>query len=155
MGCQRSIAAQIVNTGAVYVLAVKQSQPLLLAHLCQSPDALARDPQAYREYMSEHREVEKGHGRIGTRWRIASNILRLRSQPALWPGMRSIAMEKSRSVMRRRHAHDHAKATVARPAIIPPPRPGTRIARVCRYRPDRVPRLVSRAAEPATAGWHS
>ncbi len=94
MGCQTEIARRIMAAGANYVLAVKQNQPTLLAHLRQPLDGLARDPQAFRDYdyMSEHRQVEKGHGRIETRWCIASNILTRWQQPGLWPGMRSIAM---------------------------------------------------------------
>ena len=45
--------------------------------------------------MSEHREVEKGHGRLETRWCVASDILTRWQQLGLWPGMRSIAMVKA------------------------------------------------------------
>jgi predicted transposase YbfD/YdcC len=43
-------------------------------------------------FITEHREVEKDHGRIETRRCIASDILTRWQQPALWPGMRSIVM---------------------------------------------------------------
>ncbi|WP_244137093.1 ISAs1 family transposase, partial [Burkholderia pyrrocinia] len=94
MGCQGAIARRIVAAGADYVLAVKENQPTLLAHLRQSLDGFARDPQAFRgyDYMSEYREVEKDHGRIETRWCIATDILTRWQQSGLWPGMRSIAM---------------------------------------------------------------
>ncbi|QVN23422.1 hypothetical protein [Burkholderia pyrrocinia] len=40
------IARRIVAAGANDVLAVKENQPTLLAHLRQSLDGFARDPQA-------------------------------------------------------------------------------------------------------------
>jgi predicted transposase YbfD/YdcC len=93
MGCQQAIARQIVKAGADYVLAVKGNQPSLLAHIRTTLEAIERVPPADRGiFITEHREVEKGHGRIETRRCIASDILTRWQQPALWPGMRSIVM---------------------------------------------------------------
>lgn len=59
-------------------------------------DALERVPLAYADYTSEHREVEKDHGRIETRRCVASDILtRWQHEPDLWPGLRSIVMVES------------------------------------------------------------
>jgi predicted transposase YbfD/YdcC len=93
MGCQSAIAARIVKAGADYVLAVKGNQPSLLTHIRTTLEAIERIPEADRDaFISEHREVEKGHGRIETRRCIASDILTRWQQPALWPGMRSIVV---------------------------------------------------------------
>ncbi|WP_175948247.1 hypothetical protein [Burkholderia pyrrocinia] len=69
------IATRIVAAGANDVLAFKENQLTLLALLRQSLDGVARDPQAFRgyDYMSEHREVEKEHGHIWTRWKWPPN----------------------------------------------------------------------------------
>jgi predicted transposase YbfD/YdcC len=93
MGCQSAIAARIIKAGADYVLAVKGNQPSLLTHMRTTLEAIERVPLADREvFITKHREVEKGHGRIDTRRCIASDILTHWQQPALWPGMRSIVM---------------------------------------------------------------
>lgn len=87
MGCQRAIAAQIVDQGGDYVLAVKANQPDLLAGIAES-FALATEPG------ERSRSVEKGHGRIELR------TCRTIADPATiewldpdgaWPGLRSIA----------------------------------------------------------------
>ena len=62
MSCQTDIVRRVMTGGAGYVLAVNDNQPTLLAHLRQSLNGLARDPQG----LSVHREAEKGHGRIGS-----------------------------------------------------------------------------------------
>jgi predicted transposase YbfD/YdcC len=88
MGCQRSIAAQIVAQGGDYVLAVKGNHPELLTHV-QDSFALA-DPAS----VAASRTVEKGHGRLETR------TCRTIDDPATiawldptgdWPGLHSIA----------------------------------------------------------------
>ena len=94
MGCRSAIARRIVAAEADYVLAVKDNQRSLLAHLQHSLDGFARNLQAFRDhhYMSEHREVEKDHRRLETRRCIATDILTRWEDPGLWPGMCSIAM---------------------------------------------------------------
>ena len=98
MGCRSAIARRIVAAEADYVLAVKDNQRSLLAHLQHSLDGFARNLQAFRDhhYMSEHREVEKDHRRLETRRCIATDILTRWEDPGLWPGMRSIAMVEAR-----------------------------------------------------------
>jgi predicted transposase YbfD/YdcC len=96
MGCQRAIAERIVNVGADYVLACKGNQGTMLARVQTAFDAMERVPLAYVDYNSEHREVEKDHGRIETRRCVASDILtRWQQEPDLWPGLRSIVMVES------------------------------------------------------------
>ncbi len=93
MGCQSAIASRIVKAGANYVLAVKGNQQSLLANIRTTLEAIERVPLADREiFISEHREVEKDHGRIETRRCIASDILTRWQRPAIWPGMRLIVM---------------------------------------------------------------
>lgn len=93
MGCQSAIARRIVAQGADYVLAVKENQPGLLAHIRATLDAAERLPLTDQPYfIAEHRELEKDHGRIETRRCIASDILTRSLNPALWPHMRSIVM---------------------------------------------------------------
>jgi predicted transposase YbfD/YdcC len=86
MGCQRAIAAQIVEQGGDYVLAVKGNQADLHTNI--------QDSFALAVPQDTSRSVGKGHGRIEIR------TCRTINDPALiawldpdgaWPGVRSIA----------------------------------------------------------------
>jgi predicted transposase YbfD/YdcC len=96
MGCQRDIAERIVKAGADYVLACKGNQGTMLKRVQQAFEAIERVPLAYTDCLSEHREVEKGHGRIEMRRCIVSDVLtRWQHEPDQWPGLRSIVMVES------------------------------------------------------------
>ncbi|MBB5447998.1 putative transposase YbfD/YdcC [Paraburkholderia sp. WSM4177] len=96
MGCQRSIAERIVKAGADYVLACKGNQGTMLGRVQTAFEPMECVPLAFADYNSEHREVEKGHGRIETRRCVASDILtRWQFEPDLWPGLRSIVTVES------------------------------------------------------------
>lgn len=60
MGCQRSLAAQIVGQGGDHVLALKENQPTLREDVidCFAMADLAADPD--RRHATT---IEKGHGR--------------------------------------------------------------------------------------------
>ncbi|BAX60971.1 ISAs1 family transposase [Burkholderia stabilis] len=93
MGCQRQIAERIVKAGGDYVLAVKDNQPTLLERVRYALEAIERVPHAYRDHTTEHQDIDKDHGRIETRWCIASDVLACGAhEPGLWPGLRSIVM---------------------------------------------------------------
>ncbi len=88
IGCQRTIAAQIIEGGGDYVLAVKGNQADLYEDV-RDCFAMARAGTAI------HRTVEKGHGRLETR------VCRTIADPEViawldpehaWTGLRSIAM---------------------------------------------------------------
>lgn len=87
MGCQRAIAAQIVDGDGDYVLALKANHPELLEDVIDC-FAMAEQPDA------SQRTVEKDHGRLEVR--VCATI----SDPAVitwldagarWPGLRTIA----------------------------------------------------------------
>ncbi len=62
MGCQTQIAAEIVASGADYVLAVKDNQPTLSEGIREFFDDRMEDDFAGRK-VSRHQTEEKGHGR--------------------------------------------------------------------------------------------
>ncbi|WP_321900105.1 ISAs1 family transposase [Paraburkholderia heleia] len=96
MGCQQSIARQIVESGADYVLAVKANQPTLLAHIRDTFDAIERVRTEDQDaFATIHYEVSKNKGQIETRRYVASDILTRGHRPGIWPGMRSILMVES------------------------------------------------------------
>jgi predicted transposase YbfD/YdcC len=94
-GCQRKIAAALVDKGADYVLALKANQPLLHDEVADYfAGALESEPE-----LSCHQSVDKGHGRIETRRTWASADLGWMSERLRWKGLRSIVMvERERLV---------------------------------------------------------
>ncbi len=98
MGTQHSIAESIVQAKADYVLAVKENQPLL----CQGIQDWFDTAQAGKLKHSywEHREYDKGHGRIETRvCRVTDDVEWLRRIGADWVGIkRLVKMENTREI---------------------------------------------------------
>lgn len=83
MGCQQSIAQQIVDQGGDYVLGLKGNQGTTLAAV---EEHFSITPEKNCEYFSE---TDKGHGRIETRSYFAvtaDSILDLKE----WPELKSV-----------------------------------------------------------------
>jgi len=99
MGCQTSIAQQIVEGGGDYLLAVKDNQPTLHDELrLLFDEAIDRgfDGMGY----DMHQQTDKGHGRIETRrvW-VTREVDWLRERGD-WPALRSVVcVEASRQVL--------------------------------------------------------
>lgn len=95
MGCQKEIAATIIEKEADYVLALKGNQGTLSADVglffaeqkaCNFKDTA----------ISRHRTLEKSHGRIETRtYTATSDIAWLAKQHPGWKGLKSIVMVES------------------------------------------------------------
>lgn len=92
MGCQRDIAARIVDKGADYVLALKENQESTYheaIHLFA--DALATDFADYEHDMTE--TLDSGHGRVEIRryWTISDAATLAHLDPeGDWAGLRAI-----------------------------------------------------------------
>jgi predicted transposase YbfD/YdcC len=83
MGCQKNIAAQIVQQQANYILAVKENQPSLLADIKDSFQMLAAD--------AVDEQIDCGHGRVETRrCAVLTDQLSLMDNTENWAGLRSI-----------------------------------------------------------------
>lgn len=82
IGCQKTIAQQIVTQQADYILAVKKNQPSLLADIKDSFKMLAAD--------SIDEQIDYGHGRIESRRCSVVADLSLLDHATEWPGMRSL-----------------------------------------------------------------
>jgi predicted transposase YbfD/YdcC len=94
MGCQREIAAQIVDKGADYVLALKENRADLYhetRHLFT--DAHATDGTDYT--MDAAETIDSGHGRVEVRryWTLSDLQTLAHLDPdGQWPGLRAIGM---------------------------------------------------------------
>jgi predicted transposase YbfD/YdcC len=82
IGCQKSIAQQIVTQQAAHVLAVKENQPSLLADIKDSFRMLATD--------SVDEQIDCGHGRVESRRCSVLADLSLLDHAAEWTGLRSL-----------------------------------------------------------------
>ncbi|MEB3267764.1 MAG: ISAs1 family transposase [Leptolyngbya sp.] len=96
MGCQREIAAAIVEKGADYVLALKDNQPSLF----EDVQWLFEQAESVQFQDVEHdvaRSVNKGHGRLEIRrcWTLSGTELDYLVQKPRWQGLQTIAMIES------------------------------------------------------------
>lgn len=95
MGCQREIAAKIVEKEADYVLALKGNQGTL-----RDDVELLFGEQKVANYkdisIDRHQTIEKSHGRIETRIVIATSDIDFLKTTHKWPGLKSVVMIESR-----------------------------------------------------------
>ena len=90
IGCQRSLAAKVLEKQADYVLCVKENQPTLHAKLKALLDEAVLDGGAGMN-LSSFQEVDGDHGRIETRQVWASDQVQHLRLPEPWPGLASVA----------------------------------------------------------------
>lgn len=96
MGCQREIAAAIIDGGADYVLALKDNQPRLF----EDVQWLFEQAESVQFQALEHdvaQSVDKGHGRIEIRrcWTLSGSELDYLVQKPQWQGLQTVAMVES------------------------------------------------------------
>jgi len=95
MGCQKKIAAKIIDKQADYILALKGNQNGLFEDVQQRFNQAAEDQFRGCDY---HKTVNKGHGRVETRqcWTLSdeASLANLHNRDA-WEGLQAIVMVKS------------------------------------------------------------
>jgi predicted transposase YbfD/YdcC len=98
MGCQTAIAAQVVEQGADYVLALKDNQPRLHERVRLAfEDARTGRTTAPTE-LDQARSLDKGHGRIEQRrcWALGGpDYLAYLDPTGAWAGLQSVALIES------------------------------------------------------------
>ena len=94
MGCQRTIAAQIIDQKADYVFGLKGNQGTLHEDVALLFDE--RQDGFAGHAVTLHESFEKGHGRLETRRVVATDDLAWLQKDHQWPGMRSVAKVESR-----------------------------------------------------------
>ena len=94
MGCQRTIAAQIIDQNADYVFGLKGNQGTLHKDVALLFDE--RQDGFAGHAVTLHESFEKGHGRLETRRVVATDDLAWLQKDHQWPGMRSVAKVESR-----------------------------------------------------------
>jgi predicted transposase YbfD/YdcC len=94
MGCQRAIAAQIIEQEADYVLGLKGNQGKLNEDVALLFDE--RQDGFAGHQVTVHESCEKGHGRLETRRVVATDRIAWLQRDHKWPGLRSVAKVESR-----------------------------------------------------------
>lgn len=91
MGCQKAIAAAIVDKGADYVLALKDNHPTLHAEVAEFfADA---EKSSWRDTPhSSDETADGGHGRVEVRRVWVSDAIDWLDPKGAWKGLRSIVM---------------------------------------------------------------
>lgn len=99
MGCQKSIAKQIVRQGGDYMLQVKANQPELHDDIKQVFGNAEARGWGKREH-DVHEQIEKGHGRIEKRrTHLTWDVPWLIKASSDWKGLRAIVMvERERTI---------------------------------------------------------
>ena len=90
MGCQKTIAREISEADAGYVLALKANHEVLHEEIKPFLDD-ALDHPAHRSAASRHETLEKDHGRIETRRYLCTDQLDWLADHAQWTALRSVA----------------------------------------------------------------
>jgi predicted transposase YbfD/YdcC len=91
LGCQRTIAREIHEADADYVLALKANHEVLHAEIQTFLDD-ALDHPGHLPAASRHQTVEKNHGRIETRRYLCTGQLDWLSVRDQWAALRSVAV---------------------------------------------------------------
>ncbi len=108
MGCQTTIAKQIVQQGGDYVLAVKQNQEQLYTDIADTFRYAAAD--GWRGIAHDHaRTVEGGHGRIEVRnhWLISEpEVLAYLNPQGRWSRLSAIGMVQTKRVINGTPMHE-------------------------------------------------
>lgn len=94
IGCQREIAAQIVDKEADYLLSLKANQGTLYEDVVRYFDWALEDKFQQTTYR-RHESVDGEHDRIEVRRYYVTDDIEWLSQKADWKGLQSIAMVES------------------------------------------------------------
>lgn len=90
MGCQKTIAEQILKAEADYLLALKDNHP----HLSEEV-RLGLDTEAARGRLPPYETVEKDHGRIESRRYVLSDAIDWLPQKPEWAGLQAVGRVES------------------------------------------------------------
>ena len=94
MGCQKTIAREIREADADYVLALKANHPVLHGEIKTFLDDALDHPENLPQ-ASRHETVEKDHGRIETRRTLCTGELGWLADRAQWAALHSVAVVES------------------------------------------------------------
>jgi len=102
MGCQKNIAKKIIDTGAHYILAVKENQKKLYQEIDKFFQYHKQHNYSLPDFGLKHElSIEKGHGRIETRKCIVTSDISWMDAKYNWPGINAIiAIESTRESIR-------------------------------------------------------
>ena len=115
MGCQKDIAANIIDKHAEYVLALKANHATVHEEVkaffddAVPANAIECAGHAQKQFMDFHQTLDKGHGRIETRRYWHTTDIDWFADKHLWKGLKSFGMlesirkEKGKTTIERRY----------------------------------------------------
>ena len=95
IGCQKDVAAQIVDAGGDYILAVKENQKTLHRRVKAELDDMIR-MRFQGTWHDRHADTDAGHGRIETRRVWTTDQIDWLKAAGDWPGLRSVVCVEAR-----------------------------------------------------------
>lgn len=116
MGCQKNIAAKIVERSADYLLAVKDNQPTLAADLARVLENAGSD-EGLLAKMDYHMTQERGHGREEIRRCWTTSDTSGVSQRAEWPLLQTLVFIESYRTIDGKSSIEHRHYICSRPKI--------------------------------------
>jgi len=99
MGCQRGIAAKIVERKANYILSVKENQPSMKEDIADYFSWARTDPIERRQ-LEEYEQTEKGHGRIVSRRTVITREVSWCAWRADWANLSTLIMVERKTIFR-------------------------------------------------------
>ena len=118
MGCQREIAAQIINQGGEYVLALKGNHSALYEAV-KDFFAVAQAGEFAGVDHDFFEAIDKAHGRLESRRYWITEELRTLPNREQWSGLRSIGLGERRCVIGKTETVEHRFFINAIPADAP------------------------------------
>lgn len=92
MGCQRDIAAQVVNQRGDYILRVKENQGGLLEMIEDTFKTAEASGYSNMVYYTAQDEINNDHGRIESRKCIVLGLMHLMMLKKKWKGLKSLVL---------------------------------------------------------------
>lgn len=114
MGCQKTIAAKIIEKGGDYVLAIKDNQPGLLEEAKMTLEQ-AFEQNSECALKESHRTEETGHGRHEIREYYIAEPLQKLTRQTEWTGLRCFGMVKSTRTVGDKTTHETRHYAVSLP----------------------------------------
>jgi len=107
MGCQKTIAAALVDGGADYVLALKENPPTLRAEV-EAAFEFPRGTGARKKDIETCREESQGHGRHEVRCVTVRRNVECITESDDWKGLRSLVRVERERTMGGKTSHETA-----------------------------------------------
>jgi predicted transposase YbfD/YdcC len=106
IGCQKTIAAAVVDKRGDYILALKANHPTLHAEVQALWELVETDPEFADMERDVYETSERGHGREERRRVTVVDEVELLESAAAWKGLRSVALLEAWRIVRGKESYE-------------------------------------------------